>query len=88
MTWLRSNNIQVLHWPACSPDLNPIGNLWEIQVRKVYANNWQFNNVEDLKRAILQAWEDINPSTLVNLAASMPRCLLQVAMNHGGAIDY
>ncbi|RCN27412.1 hypothetical protein ANCCAN_26853 [Ancylostoma caninum] len=88
MTWLRSNNIQVLHWPACSPDLNTIENLWGILVRKIYANNRQFYNVEELRNAILQAWEDIDPAMLVNLAASMPRRLLEVGTKHGGPIDH
>ncbi len=28
--WLCSRQVQVLNWPACSPDLSPIENIWRI----------------------------------------------------------
>ncbi len=29
--WLRSRRVRVLNWPACSPDLSPIDNIWHIK---------------------------------------------------------
>ncbi|XP_059384661.1 putative nuclease HARBI1, partial [Carassius carassius] len=33
--WLRRRRVRVLTWPACSPDLSPIENIWHIIKRKI-----------------------------------------------------
>lgn len=59
MNFLQERNIPVLDWPACSPDLNPIENLWGWLVRKVYKGGRQFLTVADLKTAVREAWTEI-----------------------------
>jgi hypothetical protein len=47
--------VRVLPWPARSPDLNPIENLWSIMSRHVYANGRQFSSVSELTAALYEA---------------------------------
>ncbi len=86
--WLTSKNIPLLNWPACSPDCNPIENLWGILVRRVYAHNRQFLTVCDLKAAILEAWAEISAQILDNLIQSMPNRIFQVINRNGGITSY
>ncbi|GBM31255.1 Transposable element Tc3 transposase [Araneus ventricosus] len=40
--WFNSQKIKYVDWPACSPDLNPIENLWGIMYGKIYSNGRTF----------------------------------------------
>lgn len=86
--FLRDRNFEVLDWPACSPDLNPIENLWGWLVRRVYANGKQFNSVAELQSAIRIAWGDIPRNNMERLVLSMKNRLIQVLENKGGSTKY
>lgn len=86
--WLGARNVPLLEWPACSPDLNPIENLWGIIVRRIYANNRQYPTVEALKDAIWQSWIEIDQEITDNLVLSMDNRLFQVINRNGGPTDY
>ena len=86
--WFQRNNIRVLQWPSRSPDLNPIENLWGILVRAVYANGRQFENVQSLKQAILEAWEEIPHETLQKLIDSMKDRMFEVISKNGDPTMY
>ena len=45
----------LLSWPACSPDLNVIENLFGYLVRIVYENKKQYDSINDLTTAIFDA---------------------------------
>ncbi len=49
-SWFNDHGVTVLDWPANSPDLNPIENLWGIVKRKMRYT--RPNNADDLKAAI------------------------------------
>ena len=73
-------------WPAMSPDLNPIENLWAIMKRKVY--ELKPKTIDELCAAIFEVWESISSEMLKNLANSMQDRLQQVIANNGGHTNY
>ena len=78
--FLNAKNIRTLAWPARSPDLNPIENLWADIAKKVYGGGNQYNCVNDLKRAILTAWTQIPLTTTPKLVASMKDRIYEVIL--------
>lgn len=86
--WFKAEKINVLDWPACSPDLNPMENLWAIMVRNIYDGNRQYDTVENLKTAIKDAWSRITSDTINNLCQSLNTRIFQVINRSGSMTDY
>ena len=68
--WFLQNGVNLMEWPANSPDLNPMENLWDISCRTVYADGKQYNNIGELRKSIISAWENVNVSVLQNLCTA------------------
>ncbi|KAG3108305.1 hypothetical protein PI124_g12577 [Phytophthora idaei] len=75
--FFEEEDITMLNWPARSPDLNPIENVWSMMARYVYANGRQYDNVASPTGAILETWEAIEQSYLNKLVASMQDAALR-----------
>ncbi len=85
-TWFKDYGIPVLNWPANSPDLNLIENLWGIVKRKMrYARP---NNAEELKATIRATWALITPEQCHRLIDSMPRRIAAVIQEKGAPTKY
>ncbi|DAZ98007.1 TPA: hypothetical protein N0F65_005165 [Lagenidium giganteum] len=70
--WLEDENIMTMSWPAKSPDLSPIENVWGDSVLAVYENGRQFESVNDLRAQILISWSKIKVERLKRLMSDMP----------------
>lgn len=86
MSWFRENFIELLEWPAQSPDLNPIEHLWGILKRKVRRHT--ITTKEELKRRLRQEWNALTEEQCKNLVGSMPRRIAAVIAAKGGPTKY
>ena len=86
--WLEKKKIKVIEWPAHSPDLNPMENIWGSLTRAVYANGRQFKNKDDLKKEVLKQWSQIKPKILLNHVESMSDRIVAVIQKNGGNTKY
>ena len=85
--WMQQERVSTLPWPAQSPDLNPIENLWQRMAAII--NKTKPKTKKELMEGIVKAWHRvIEPKELEKLVSSMPkRCRLVIA-NKGWPIKY
>ena len=80
--WMQSHRVAQMNWPAQSPGLNPIENLWH-RINVIIAKN-KPSNKRELIENIIQAWHHIvTLEELRNLVQSMPRRCKAVIKNKG-----
>lgn len=84
--WLRDQNIAVMDWPAQSPDLNPIENLWA-DVKRGLKDRKAKNSVE-LFQNIEEIWRNIPLSRCRSLVESIPKRMTAVIRNKGYPTKY
>ncbi len=85
-SWFNDHGVTVLDWPANSPDLNPIENLWGIVKRKM--RDTRPNNTDDLKATVKETWASIPPQQCHKLITSMPRRIEAVIKAKGAPTKY
>ncbi len=60
-SWFNDHGVTVLNWPANSPDLKPIDNLWGFVKRKM--RDTRPNNADYPKAAIKATWASLHLSS-------------------------
>ncbi|GFW19275.1 transposable element Tcb2 transposase [Trichonephila clavipes] len=85
---LDSEGIQGFVWPARSPDINPIENVWDALGRQVAGRNYPPTNKNTLIRALTEEWDKLPQQLLDNVVQSMVRRVECCITLHGGHIPY
>ena len=86
--YMDSQGVKRLQWPAQSPDLSPIENLWS-QIKGIIAKRrHRIKNIGMMERALEEIWPQIDKEMLVKLNESMPRRLEACIRNKGGPTRY
>lgn len=62
--WLLKTGVPHMEWPALSPDLNPIENLWDKASFCVEAGNFALLNLNDLTVIHQEKWGTMHQETV------------------------
>ncbi|KAG0419785.1 hypothetical protein HPB47_003873, partial [Ixodes persulcatus] len=87
--WLQSLldglGVRQWTWPARSPDLNVIENIWGLMKRNLLTRDLHQASSEVLREAVKQKWTNLQsiPSLTSNLYESIPRRLREVISTEG-----
>ena len=74
--------------PACSPDLNPIENMWRIIKIMIRRGGRLATSKEALWEQVKKAWDDIPIETVNSLVMSMPERRRECKKNKGRSTKF
>ena len=85
VAFLDQQDVEVMDWPARSPDMNPIDHVWDQMSVWIWDMDDPPSTVAELNNAVCQAWAAVWPGRLRTLVESMPhpvRALLVARGRH------
>ena len=85
--FLNRNNVNVLPWPAVSPDMNPIEHTWDFLGRKV-RDGGNVHNLRDLENTLIKEWNSIPNVVIRRYVRSMRGRLAACINSRGDQIRY
>jgi hypothetical protein len=73
-----------LNWPASSPDLNPIENIWSILKMRLHDRRPRPRGRAEIREAILEEWDLITEEDIIRCINNMPERIEAVIAANGG----
>jgi transposase len=86
--FLQQNNVNVMNWPALSPDLNPIEHLWDEIQNRLNEETPSPTTAAELSVAFQRVWALIPMAFINRLVNSMYRRCAAVINAGGGDTRY
>ena len=86
--FVHEKKLKLVDWPAQSPDLNPLENLWAIVKQRVYNFPILPKNKDKLWARVQEVWYSITPKQCRKLIASAPERIQAVAKSKGRYTRY
>ncbi|GFX68168.1 transposable element Tcb1 transposase [Trichonephila clavipes] len=83
-----NNQIELLPWPACSPDLSPIENMWSMVAQRLTPITPPAATRDQLWQRVEAVWSAVPEEHIQSLFESMPRRVAAVISNNGGYSGY
>ncbi len=86
--WFKDHNLNLLTWPAQSPDMNPIEIGWFILEKNLRKRQVNFNDLDELWKILEEESEKIDPLVIKKLFKSLPARINALKENNFNATKY
>ncbi|GFU01082.1 transposable element Tcb1 transposase [Trichonephila clavipes] len=83
-SYLDSQQVQLLPWPAYSPDMSPIDHVWDIVGWRLARDLRPVASTDELWLSIQTIWNTVPQADIQNLFNSMPRRVAALIAARGG----
>jgi transposase len=87
-TYIQSEAVTSVPWPAMNPDLNPIEHIWDMLGRRIQAREPPVQNIRQLEAAMHREWQQLSQQDNRRLTGGMRRRVEAVIEAHGGYTRY
>ena len=86
--YLQTKGVTRMKWPAQSPDLNPIENVWGLLKMRLRKRLKQPTNCDELFTILQSEWNALSDEYFISLANSMASRVKKVVSMRGGSTKY